>query len=265
MSGGTTATDRCEICGQENPKTIETHHVVPQRYGGSDYPENLVKLCGSCHNAIERIYDDEFYQRLSSTSPQFADPDTDSDLGYSVPAERSLDREFPGHAMHVITETLHREEMVSLGVLDEEDLNRVTVTIGEKIEELKQELQEKQNDRDQKQEPEDSNSLIVDSSLASGNWAIKKPISHTRTVKRIKNGIEHWESLLDDGYTLDTEVDITSSEQIEGQDQEIIHCAYCDTIFPEWEAADAAKHLQLKHHIDNPYEEKEIEDPHGVL
>jgi len=53
-----------QICGHGNPDVLEVHHLVPQRHGGSDSAANLVHLCGSCHNAIESLYDDEFYQRL---------------------------------------------------------------------------------------------------------------------------------------------------------------------------------------------------------
>jgi len=54
----------CFICGDGNEKVLQQHHVVPKRYGGSDRDDNLVWLCASCHQAIERLYDDDFYQRL---------------------------------------------------------------------------------------------------------------------------------------------------------------------------------------------------------
>lgn len=56
--------DRCFICDRGNSSILETHHIIPQRYGGSDDPENLVTLCPSCHQAIESIYDDEFFRRI---------------------------------------------------------------------------------------------------------------------------------------------------------------------------------------------------------
>ncbi|NEU56741.1 HNH endonuclease [Halorussus sp. MSC15.2] len=43
---------------------MEEHHILPRRYDGSDEPENLVTLCSNCHTAIEKIYGDDFFDRL---------------------------------------------------------------------------------------------------------------------------------------------------------------------------------------------------------
>jgi len=61
------ATERCYVCGRGNPDTLESHHTVPQRYGGSDDDENITQLCPNCHEALERLYDDDFYQRLKQS------------------------------------------------------------------------------------------------------------------------------------------------------------------------------------------------------
>jgi len=53
---------RCYFCGSEGP--IETHHVVPRRHSGSDDETNLVDLCPTCHERLERLYDKRFYQEL---------------------------------------------------------------------------------------------------------------------------------------------------------------------------------------------------------
>jgi hypothetical protein len=55
-------TDKCYFC----PKRIdiEVHHIVPQRFNGTDKQENLVALCDRCHKKLERLYDKRFYQRL---------------------------------------------------------------------------------------------------------------------------------------------------------------------------------------------------------
>jgi hypothetical protein len=55
---------KCFICGDPNENAIQTHHIVPNRHGGSDKDENLVDLCANCHQAIERVYDKRFYQAL---------------------------------------------------------------------------------------------------------------------------------------------------------------------------------------------------------
>lgn len=54
---------RCYFCGSEGP--IETHHIVPKRFDGSDNEENLVDLCPNCHRRLECIYDKRFYENMS--------------------------------------------------------------------------------------------------------------------------------------------------------------------------------------------------------
>jgi len=59
-------TDHCYICGESNSNVLQTHHIIPRRYGGSDRQENLVRLCANCHQAIESLYDDEFFDWVMS-------------------------------------------------------------------------------------------------------------------------------------------------------------------------------------------------------
>lgn len=54
----------CYICGHGNTDVIQRHHIIPQRYGGGDEAENLVSLCPTCHDAIERIYDNSFFKAM---------------------------------------------------------------------------------------------------------------------------------------------------------------------------------------------------------
>jgi len=58
--------ESCYICGEPVGHLLETHHIVPRRYDGSDNVENLVDLCPSCHQALEKIYDERFYDRLQN-------------------------------------------------------------------------------------------------------------------------------------------------------------------------------------------------------
>ena len=37
----------CALCG--DPRHLQIHHVIPRSQGGSDFPENLICLCSSCH------------------------------------------------------------------------------------------------------------------------------------------------------------------------------------------------------------------------
>jgi len=40
---------RCYVCGFDYEPILETHHILPQKSGGSDEPTNLVRLCPNCH------------------------------------------------------------------------------------------------------------------------------------------------------------------------------------------------------------------------
>jgi len=57
-----TDTDKCYFCPKRT--NIEVHHIVPQRFNGTDKQENLVALCDRCHKKLEQLYDKRFYQRL---------------------------------------------------------------------------------------------------------------------------------------------------------------------------------------------------------
>lgn len=45
---------------------LERHHIVPRKFGGSDRSENLVTLCPTCHQAIEKLYNKRFYENLGA-------------------------------------------------------------------------------------------------------------------------------------------------------------------------------------------------------
>lgn len=76
--------DWCVICGYDNEYTLQKHHIVPRRFGGSDDEDNLVSLCANCHEVIEKIYDKSFYNALGVTSP-----DEDDQYTTVVRTERS--------------------------------------------------------------------------------------------------------------------------------------------------------------------------------
>ena len=54
--------ETCYFCGSEGP--ILTHHIIPRRFDGGDAIRNLVDLCPTCHQRLERLYDDRFYAAL---------------------------------------------------------------------------------------------------------------------------------------------------------------------------------------------------------
>lgn len=65
MPNTTHPRDACYFCGTAEAAALETHHVVPRRFGGSDDPENLVDVCASCHNKLEDLYGPRFYDQLA--------------------------------------------------------------------------------------------------------------------------------------------------------------------------------------------------------
>jgi predicted XRE-type DNA-binding protein len=56
--------NRCQICGDVRPRSLEEHHILPRRFGGSDHEANLITLCASCHRALESIYDKRFWSSV---------------------------------------------------------------------------------------------------------------------------------------------------------------------------------------------------------
>jgi 5-methylcytosine-specific restriction endonuclease McrA len=43
---------RCQIPGCGRTQLLEVHHIRPRREGGSNQPENLLSLCGPCHQLL---------------------------------------------------------------------------------------------------------------------------------------------------------------------------------------------------------------------
>jgi len=54
----------CYFCLSEERHILEEHHIVPRRFDGSDDNENLVRVCPTCHEKLERLYDSRFYDEL---------------------------------------------------------------------------------------------------------------------------------------------------------------------------------------------------------
>jgi len=53
----------CTICGVVT-EHIEIHHKIPQRFDGPNEFWNLEGLCRSCHVAVEKMYNKEFWEYL---------------------------------------------------------------------------------------------------------------------------------------------------------------------------------------------------------
>lgn len=59
------AEQTCEKCGAKGDnRALHAHHIVPIIHGGSNHPDNIMALCGSCHVEVESytksILKDEF-------------------------------------------------------------------------------------------------------------------------------------------------------------------------------------------------------------
>jgi hypothetical protein len=52
----------CRFCNAT--ETLETHHVVPKKFGGQNTAENTITVCTGCHKVIERVWDRRFYQQI---------------------------------------------------------------------------------------------------------------------------------------------------------------------------------------------------------
>jgi hypothetical protein len=53
----------CRFCGitddehrDEHGRGLTAHHVIPDRDGGRDRPDNLITVCGSCHRTLESTH-----------------------------------------------------------------------------------------------------------------------------------------------------------------------------------------------------------------
>jgi uncharacterized protein (DUF983 family) len=62
-------TDRCVFCGEDNQSVLHQHHIIPRRFNGGE-KDNLLTLCANCHELIEKIYDNEFFQEVAKQFDQ---------------------------------------------------------------------------------------------------------------------------------------------------------------------------------------------------
>lgn len=182
----------CFLCSETNPHAVEGHHLVPQRFNGTDQPENMVDLCGSCHNKIEQLYDDQFYERLGVAVDEIDNERVDYSGGRTVDAEQSLDRMVPPTSPHMRIEKLRFFRNI--------------------------------DSPSRKYNPAKSHWVSNPEEFYKGG-----PTNDTRTGKRIEQ--------FPDNYRM--------------------HCSYCHTVFTEHEHSDLARHLRVRHGIENPYEPRD--------
>lgn len=220
----------CFICGDHRPNSIESHHVVPRRFGGSDAPENLVNLCSSCHSAIEKLYNDSFYERIGVEETDVGNSTNIDTTGTKIPPYESEDRTFPPKATHVNVEkfglvlTLPQMILHPPGELIRDDFPESDLLI-EKLNEIDIETL-RERDRD----------------ITSGRLMSVFPEDDRLTppVKIVR-------ARETDEYTA------TSTNPLHSGWFTRYHCGYCHSVYSEDEQADLAAHLRVKHRIEDPY------------
>ena len=65
--------DSCYVCGNSNVNVLQSHHIIPRSFGGSDGEHNRVVLCANCHQTVHSIYSDSVFERLGGTKRPEAD------------------------------------------------------------------------------------------------------------------------------------------------------------------------------------------------
>lgn len=58
----------CYFC--ESHDDVETHHILPHRFNGSESESNKVDLCHDCHWKLERLYNVEFWNAIGIDDPR---------------------------------------------------------------------------------------------------------------------------------------------------------------------------------------------------
>ena len=76
----------CYFCLSEERHILEDHHIVPRRFDGSDDDENLVRVCPTCHQKLERLYGDRFYNELGVENSD-SEESTDTVIHTSIKGE----------------------------------------------------------------------------------------------------------------------------------------------------------------------------------
>jgi len=249
----------CFFCEVTNPHAVEEHHIVPERYNGSDEPENLVDLCGSCHNKIEnRMYTDRFYERLGVAVDELERVSDQMSGGIEVDARNSKDRKIPSATDHVMFE----EWLVTVYISDVRDGN-VPNTVagliddrgGEIIEQYEQRLEENMElEQEQRNEPD----LPQTDGVSPVQFLYDHELVAEYPVLMVKNPRENWiDWEHEDAPTLErahVQKDKQARVGDNYPDYYRMHCGYCHTVYTQHQHSDMARHLRVRHGIEEPYQ-----------
>lgn len=279
----------CYFCSEGHSEALEEHHIVPQRFNGSDEPENTVWLCGSCHDKIERLYDDEFYRRLGVAVDEVKQEPTDrTTTGHKVKPRNSNSREIPAYSPHIEFEDWDVDVTIT-GIREgdvPESISPVVEAEKEAIlSQYETERAEAWDARDVADEwdeelPEWVNQdghAPVSFAFEHGNMA-EYPVPIVQNPEKDYFDRERAKAADDDSdydwvFNYKTrkknaetgEAFSTPLEKLREDypDYYRLHCGYCHTVFSMHEHADMARHLRMRHGIENPYEEQDtaFEEP----
>jgi len=101
-----TMTDQtCYFC--ESTDEIEEHHILPQRFDGSDQPTNVVELCHDCHWKLERLYNKDFWEAIGVDDPR-ATKETHATCNYYNCIENAVGRFDLGDGIHALRCDKHK-------------------------------------------------------------------------------------------------------------------------------------------------------------
>jgi len=335
----------CFICGLANPELLEGHHTVPRRKGGCDAPENMVTLCSRCHTAVERIYNEAFWERAESRIGEASLlADNGGYSGTQVPAEESIDREIPGRRTVNYTwleyETTKGNIRFGLSRYDPNTPLATSPTASSDLISTKKEQFGKEGlsdeefvewysesdhvtnlqtveDADGNDDYDDYEEHIISDSIPtpkSPHISFERFFDAFLGIKHVKRFVSQMESVRGDvvnevwkADAFDDRVyDVLSDNfnrigaAMEGDEPVLIklepedsrtephvsvfnwewygengpwynsdhvrmHCNYCRTVFGPHEDEAAARHLRLRHHIEDPYDDGMPEVETGPL
>lgn len=245
----------CFICGNHRPNSLEEHHIVPQRYNGSDEPENIARLCSSCHAAIEKLYDDSFYERLGVSAVEHSDEGELDIDGVKLEPHETKDREFPRAPVHVSREDFCINITISQFILHPtEDLIPDHYPESDVLIKRLEKNTEKIID------------FYKNSKINLGGYKIGPDNSRLTPLVQIVSSKDRYEPTegltptTTDQRQRDHTVDINTHPTMSNEFQRL-HCGYCHSVYSEYEKADLAAHLRIKHRVEDPYlDESELKE-----
>lgn len=232
---------QCFICSESNENSLHEHHIVPREYGGSDREGNLTDLCANCHQAIHKLQDSRFFERLRE---HFMSESVVN--GMDIDGEKVLPKDSHGRSLPDNEHVKKRADLVIIGY---------DAFKNGSYKELLQDWQFF-----------DADSIIE--RVESRENDIREQFSHIRDRHEKYDLKDDWNGSYDiepdnirtgAWVIIDTETDNTfRSRRLTDQHNDRIyqqlHCGYCHRVFNGTEEANLAQHLRVRHRVSDPYD-----------